>query len=101
MCVVSDDTDIYILILYIAKHCNGNLYFRQGTHSSKEGIMYHHRNLLAAQLSDEICNILPVFNVLTGSDYTNPFYKRSKIQSFKKMCLKPELTPYKHQTLTF
>ena len=84
VCVVSDDTDIYILMLYIAKHCNGNLHFRQGTHSSKEGIMYHHINPLAAQLSDEICNILSVFHVLTGCDYTNPFYRRLKIQSFKK-----------------
>ena len=32
VCVISDDTDIYILMLYIAKHCDGNLYFRQGTH---------------------------------------------------------------------
>lgn len=29
-CVVSNDTDIYILMLYIAKNCNGNLCFRQG-----------------------------------------------------------------------
>ena len=89
--VSSDDTDIYIL-LYIAKCCDGNMYFRQRTHSSKEVIMYHYIKQLAAQLSDEICNILAVFHVLTGCDYTNPFYRRSKIQSFKKMCLKPELT---------
>ena len=54
--------------------------------------MYHHINPLAAQLSDEICNILPVFHVLKGSDYTNSFYRRPKIQSFKIMSLKPELT---------
>ena len=80
VCVVSDDTDIYILMLYIAKHCNENLYFRQGTHSSEEGIMYHHINPLAAQFSDEIWNISPIFHVLTGCDYTNTFYRRSKIQ---------------------
>ena len=82
--VVSDDTDIYILMLYVAKNCNGNLYLRQGTHSSQEDIMYRHIKLLAAQLSDEICNILPVFHVLTGLDYTNSFYRRSNIQRFKK-----------------
>ena len=54
--------------------------------------MYHHIKPLASQLSDEICNILPVFHVLTGCDYTNPFYRRSKTQSFKKLYLKPELT---------
>lgn len=33
VCVVSDETDIYVLMLYIAKHCNKNMYFRQETHS--------------------------------------------------------------------
>ena len=28
-------------MLYTVKHCNGNLYFRQGAHSSKYGMMYH------------------------------------------------------------
>ena len=37
LCVVSNDTDIYILMLYIEKHCNGNLYFR-GTHSLRYNV---------------------------------------------------------------
>ena len=28
---------------------------------------------------------LPAFHMLTGSDFTNPFFNRSKIQPFKKM----------------
>ena len=47
---------------------------------------------LAAQFSDEICNILRVFHVLTGFDYVNPFYRRSKFQSFERIFLKLELT---------
>ena len=92
VCDVLDDTDAYILILYVAKHCHGNLHFRLGTHSLKEGIMYHHIKPLAIQLSNEICNISPVFHDLTGCDYANSFYRRSKNQIVKKMCLKPELT---------
>ena len=38
---------------------------------------------LATQLSDESCNILPAFHVLTGCNFTDPFYRRSKNQSFK------------------
>ena len=44
------------------------------------------------QFSEEICNILPVFHVLTGCAHTNSFYRRSKIQSFKRMFLKLDLT---------
>ena len=47
---------------------------------------------LSTQLSDEVRNVLPVFSVLTECDYANPFYRRSEIQNFKKMFLKPELT---------
>ena len=77
----------------MTKHCNGNLYFRQDTNSSKEDIMYHQiKKPLSTQLSDEVRNVLPVFPVLTECDYANPFYRRSEIQNFKKMFLKPELT---------
>lgn len=46
---------------------------------------------LATLLSEEICNIFPVFHVLTGYDYTNSFQGISKIQNFKKIFLKPVL----------
>ena len=79
-------------MLYIANYCNGNLCFRRGTHYIKRRCnVLSDKQLLATQLSDEICNILPVFPVLTGCDYTNLFYRRSKIQSFKRMFMKPEL----------
>ena len=50
---------------------------------------------LAGEFGQEICDILPSFHALTGSDYTNPFFNRSKIQSFRKM-LK---TPNSHKLL--
>ena len=60
----------------------------------KRSLIYHHIRPLATQLSDEMFNILHVFHVLTECDSTNPFYRRSIIQSFEKMLLKPELTAF-------
>ena len=37
----------------------------------------------------EICEILPCFHALTGSDYTNPFFQRTKVQSFTWMVVVP------------
>ena len=41
-------------------------------------------------MGDRICNILPSFHALTGSDFTKTFFRRSKIQSFKKLIAHPE-----------
>ena len=38
VCVVADDTDVFILILFVAAQTNQKLYFRQGTADlQKEG----------------------------------------------------------------
>ena len=47
---------------------------------------------MTAQLSHKICNILPVMHILIGCNYIDLFYGKSKIHTFKKMFLKPELT---------
>ena len=70
--------------------CNEILYFRQGTTSSRNGITYHNVTSLSSQLGEKICAILPAFHSLTGSDFTKPFFGRSKINSFKKLLSKPE-----------
>ena len=85
VCVVADDTDVFLLLLFVSDNTNVNIYFRQGTKASKAGVTYHNVTKLAKTLGKDICNILPAFHALTGSDYTNPFYRRSKIQSFKKL----------------
>ena len=38
-----------------------------------------------------MCEILPCFHALTGSDYTNPFFGRTKVQSFKRIVTAPSL----------
>ena len=40
-CAVADETDVYILLLYVTNRCNGQVYMRQGTTDSKDGILYH------------------------------------------------------------
>ena len=61
--------------------------------SSKEGIMYYQiKKPMTAQLSHKICNILPVRHILIGCNYIDLFCIKSKIHTFKKMFLKPELT---------
>ena len=55
MCVVADDTDTLILLLYISKNCDGKLYLREGTQSSKKGVLYHDVKDLAAHLG-KLCS---------------------------------------------
>ena len=87
---MAEDTDVFILLLHVSILTDVKIYFRQGTKSSKTGIKHHDVSALAKTLGSDICNILPAFHALTGSDYTNPFFRRSKIQSFKKLMKLPE-----------
>ena len=89
VCTVADDTDVFILLLFLADRCVSQLYFRQGTQSSKEGVTYHDVKSLANHLGSNVCKNLPGFHALTGCDYTNPFYGRSKYGSYKQMLKKP------------
>ena len=87
---MADDTDAFILLLHVSINCNEALYFRQGTTSSRDGITYHNVTSLSSHLGEKICAILPAFYSLTGSDFTKTFFRRSKINSFKKLLSKPE-----------
>ena len=41
-------------------------------------------------MGEKICSILPAFHSLTGSDFTKPFFRRLKINNFRKLLAKPE-----------
>ena len=41
-------------------------------------------------MGQKICAILQAFHLLNGSDFTKPFFGRSKINSFKKLLAKSE-----------
>ena len=63
VCVVADDTEIYILLLYVPQYCSGKVYFRQDTGSSNDGVTYHHMKSLANHLGEAVCEIMPAFCV--------------------------------------
>lgn len=83
VCVVADDTNMFILLLYVTVNCNEVLYFHQGTLSSRDSITYHNITAHSSHLVEKICGILPAFHAWTGSDLTKVFYGKSKIDSFK------------------
>ena len=47
-------------------------------------------NAITIHLGEEICQILCYFHTCIGSDFTNPFFGRSKIKAFKKMLETPK-----------
>ena len=85
VCVVSDDTDVYILLLFVSNKCDGHIYLRQGT---GDATTYHEIKALANILGDDMCNIIPAFHALTGCDYTFKFFFRTKSRAFNVMVSK-------------
>ena len=83
--IVADDTDIFILLIRILCYCRSILYFCRGTSSSKTGITYHNFSAASSEFGESLYKILPSFLVLIGSNFTKTFYRRSKIQIFKKI----------------
>ena len=59
VCIVADDTDIFIILCSIAHYCQSVLYFRQGTSSIKTGITYPSVSTLASELGEVLCEVLP------------------------------------------
>ena len=90
ICVVADDTDILVLLLFISPRCATELYIRHGVRNSKNGIQYHDVISLSNCLGPRICKVLPAFHALTGCDYTRPFFGRTKYGTFKKMLKSPK-----------
>ena len=85
ICIVTDDTEIYLSLIHISHEIKSNVFFRQDKVNDKDGKTFHDARSIANTLGPEICPILPCFHALTGSDYTFPFYFRSKIQVLMKM----------------
>ena len=90
VCVVADDSDIFILLLSTAHLFHSNVFFRQGKTSDKDGILYTEIQPLADHLGEQVCSVLPAFHILTGSDYTSTFYGKTKYTCFKRMVARPD-----------
>ena len=83
--VVSDDSDVFFILLSVSCEMRGNLYFRQGKKTVGKGIEYHNVSSLAEHLAEPCCRNLPAFHALTGCDFTFAFFRRSKLTSFNMM----------------
>ena len=66
ICIVADDTDIYILLCSIAYYCRSVLYLRQGTSSTKTGITYHSVSALASELGEVLYEVFPSSMLILG-----------------------------------
>ena len=97
---MADDSDIFILLLWAACSFKSNVFFRQGKLSDKEGILYTEIYPLAKQLGEDVCEVLPAFHILTGSNYTNSVFGKTKYTCLKRMIVHPEssslLKPLNH-----
>ena len=83
--VVSDDRDVYIILLFVSNKCDGHIYLRQGT---GDATTYHDIKALTNILGDDICNIIPAFHALTGCDNTFKLFFRTKSRAFNVMMSK-------------
>ena len=88
--VVADDSDIFILLLWATSSFKSDVFFRQGKSSDKKEIPCTEIYPLAEQQGEDVCEVLPAFHVLTGSDYTSSFFGKTKYTCFKRMIAHPE-----------
>lgn len=67
-------------------------FFTKGKTSDFEERTYHNINRFSDYIGAEIWEIFPCFHAVIGSDYTNTFSRRSKVQFFEQMVAAPSLT---------
>ena len=89
MCFVTDNANVFILLLFVAQHIQDTVFLHQHKNSDIDGITYHNISSVSDYIGAEICEILPCFHALTSSDYANLFFGRTKVHSFKRKVLTP------------
>ena len=65
------------------------LFFCQVKNCDTEGTTYHNINSVSYEIGAEISEILSCFQLLAGSDFMNPFFGKTKVQSFEQMVAAP------------
>ena len=90
VCVVANDTDIYLSLINISDQICSHIYFRQGKTKDKDGANYHDTHVIPLHLGEEIYQIPPCFHTMTDFDFTYPFFSHSKIKGFKKLLEVPK-----------
>lgn len=64
VCIIAEDTDIYLSLISISHLVQSNLIFRQGKTKDRDGITYHDVHAMADHLGEDICAILLSFHGL-------------------------------------
>ncbi len=80
----SNDTDVFILLLYHARFINAHVWMDVGVNAKNNRRMVD-ISRLATQLTRPLCDALPSFHALTGCDYTASFMRKAKWKPFKIM----------------
>ena len=87
---MADDSDIFISLLWATSSFKSAVFFQQEKSSYKEVILYTEIYPLAEQLGEDVCEAVPAFLVLSGSNYTSSFFGKTKYTCIKKMIVHPE-----------
>ena len=75
---------IMIILLYLTKHVNMNIWMDAGQSSSNtRRYMYVDITNLSQHLGPITCNALLGFPALTGSEYTSSFLRKGKVNPLK------------------
>jgi len=80
--VISEDTDVFVLLLSFAKDIPATLYQKRGT---KTRTQFVDISLLRLSLGDELCGALLGFHAYTGCDTVSSFVGRGKTGPLDKM----------------
>ena len=80
----------YLRLINISHYIRFHFSFWQGKAKDKDRVNYHKIHAITFHVGKEICQILPCSHMLTGSEFTDPFFGRSKIKAFKK-CWKHQI----------
>ena len=87
VCIIANDSDVYILSLFVVAYCTGIIYFRQGTQTGKQGITYHNVSL-AKELGKEVCDYCQIFMPLLVLITPIHFINNQKYKHLKKPDIK-------------
>ena len=61
ICVVADNTDLFIVLFFVIQRFENTVFFRQGKSSDTDGTTYYNINSVSDYVGAEICEILPFF----------------------------------------
>ena len=80
--VVSEDTDMFVLLIAFAKEIPASLYQKRGTSTS---VRYMDIRKLRAVLGDKLSQALIAFHAFTGCDTVSAFAGRGKTGPLKQL----------------